>query len=204
MAWSGLELSHLPEGIVEAFRTLVAGWEIRQCTPDQMKQARMVTLAKPGKVQQGVLQVADTRPLTILSCWWRIYQSACIADPAFRTWVPNSIPHNICGRRGFAVAAIIGKVLEDFSEQGYVMSMDWSKCFDTLACAPSCSLMEDWGPARSMGTCVRVCLDQPRTLGSVEWRYAQCTAENNQQNPARRSAWTLHMYALDGLWLSST
>eukprot|EP00438_Fugacium_kawagutii_P025013 Skav230595 [mRNA] locus=scaffold3317:294848:297810:- [translate_table: standard] len=165
--WHGAEICHAPTDAIDTFRTLVGHWELLGCTPAQMKQARLVTLGKPGKARAGVLDVKDARPLSIYNVWWRLYQSARVADPNFQAWVTNSFPSNICGRSGFAVPRIIADLLGEFQEKGYVMSLGWSKCFDTMSCKPSCNLMTDWGLQECWANvCETVWMNQERW---VQW-----------------------------------
>ena len=46
--------------------------------------------------------------------------------------------------------------LEQFTELGYLLSLDYSKCFDTLAPNPTAQLMKAWGLPRGLAD---ICLD---------------------------------------------
>ena len=150
--WSGPELSHLPLEALSTFRRLAMRWESSGRVPDALHEARMVSLAKEGKAIDGVLDVQHTRPITILNAHWRLWASSWLQTEGFR----KCIPDNVRARRGFAIIGTAAGILEDFTEEGYALSLDWSKCFDCLAPAVTARLMNEWNLPSGLAS---VCAD---------------------------------------------
>ena len=72
--WSGDELRFMPEPAVKLLHQLMMLWERTGLLPEQLCEARQVTLVKPGKLEpNNRLHVKNTRPITVCSCFWRIY-----------------------------------------------------------------------------------------------------------------------------------
>ena len=68
------EIRNLPFQVSELLFELTKRWEREVLLPLQLKQARQVTLTKPGKIQtDGTLQVKHTRPISVCSIFWRVY-----------------------------------------------------------------------------------------------------------------------------------
>ncbi|CAE7948613.1 unnamed protein product [Symbiodinium sp. KB8] len=74
-----------------------------------------------------------TRPIPILNAHWRLWASSWLQTDGFRQWIDKHIPDNVRARKGFSIIGTATGILEDFSEEGYALSLDWSKCFDCLA-----------------------------------------------------------------------
>ena len=101
--WTGPELSHLP---LEALTNLL-------CVGRALERY--------------------TRPIPILNAHWRLWASSWLQTDGFRQWIDKHIPDNVRARKGFSIIGTATGILEDFSEEGYALSLDWSKCFDCLA-----------------------------------------------------------------------
>ena len=143
--WSGSELSHLPDAAIALFVKLAQRWEIAGRAPVQMRQARMATLPKPGKSENGSISVQHTRPITVLNTFWRIWNSSKLAHLSFQLWIRQHIPGEIAARRGSSIQGVAAQMIEDFAVHGYLLSLDWSKCFDTFSASCSAQLMRDFG-----------------------------------------------------------
>ena len=77
--------------------------------PAQFFESRMISLAKPGKVNAlNQISVKHLRPITVMSVWWRIWASAW-AKGCLREWMRQHVP------RHFAVAHAVstGDVVVD-------------------------------------------------------------------------------------------
>jgi len=55
------------------------------------------------------------------------------------------IPSEITARRGSSIQGVAFQITEDFANYGYLLSLDWSKCFDTFFAQCSAQLMRDFG-----------------------------------------------------------
>ena len=59
----------------------------------QFRETKMINLVKPSKVESNRrLHVANTRPISVMSAFWRIFASACNA----------SIPEQVGAKPGSA------------------------------------------------------------------------------------------------------
>ena len=86
--WSGSELSHVPDAAIALFVKLAQRWEIAGRAPVQMRQARMATLPKPGKSQNGSISVQHT--------------AFCRLDiEASRSWILSSSQSRTMGLSSF-------------------------------------------------------------------------------------------------------
>ena len=103
---------------------LALRWEQAGRTPSQMHEARTVSLPKPGKARGGVLEVQQTRPITVLNVHWRMWNSARLSSSAFQEWLQATLPTEITGRRGYDVQQVAAKVLEDLAHLGYTLSLE--------------------------------------------------------------------------------
>ena len=161
--WSGSELSHLPDAAIDLFVKLAQRWELVGRAPLQMRQARMATLPKPGKSENGSISVQSTRPITVLNTFWQIWNSSKIAHLSFQLWIRRHIPGEIAARRGSSISGVAAQIIEDFAVNGYLLSLDWSKCFDTFSAACSAQLMRDFGlPVGWSNVCQDVWVNQQR------------------------------------------
>ena len=143
--WKGNELRHLPLGAAKAFHAINQRWLRTGEVPKQMTQARMISLPKQGKAVDGILPVSQRRPITVFSVWWRIWCMSCLQTKGVTDLVQAKIPPNICARKGHSVQQVACHIIEQYCEQGYMLSLDWSKCFDTLAIGPTVNLMKTFG-----------------------------------------------------------
>ena len=143
--WEGNELRHLPLGVARAFHAITQRWLKAETVPKQMTQARMISLPKQGKAIHGILPVAQTRPITVFSVWWRIWCMSCLQTTGVQEVAQTKVPSNMCDRKCHSVQQVACHVMEQYCEQGYMLSLDWSKCFDTLAIGPSVKLMKEFG-----------------------------------------------------------
>ena len=161
--WTGSELSHLPDAAIALFVKLAQRWEVAGRAPAQMRQARMATLPKPGKSENGSISVQHTRPITVLNSFWRIWNSSKIAHLSFQLWIRQHIPAEITARRGCSIQGVASQIIEDFATHGYLLSLDWSKCFDTFSASCSARLMRDFGlPVGWSNVCQDVWVNQQR------------------------------------------
>ena len=161
--WSGSELSHLPDAAIALFVKLAQRWEIAGRAPVQMRQARMATPPKPEKSENGSISVQHNRPITVLNTFCRIWNSSKIVHLSFQLWIRQHIPGEIVARCGSSIQGVAAQIIEDFAVHGYLLSLDWSKCFDTFSASCSAQLMRDFGlPVGWSNVCQDVWVNQQR------------------------------------------
>ena len=77
--WRSAEVKHLPFDAVQVRWTLTQRWLRFGSVPRQLTESRMVNLAKEGKVSgDGSLDPAATRPISVLSVFWRAFAAALL------------------------------------------------------------------------------------------------------------------------------
>ena len=85
--WDGDEIRFLPKPAVKCFHEITLRWTTAGSLPKQLLQARQVTMPKPDKIEEGNrLHVSGTRPLTVMSVWWRAYASAWVHSEQMAEW----------------------------------------------------------------------------------------------------------------------
>ena len=130
--WTSREVAPLPFEVFKVFAILGKHWMLSGNVPAQFCESRMISLAKPGKVNSlNQISVTNLRPITVMSVWWRIWASA---------WAKGCLRASMCQRvpRHFAVAHAVstGEVIVDLLDKlmagGYIASLDYSKAYDLL------------------------------------------------------------------------
>ena len=170
--WTGPEIAHLPLEALMVFRQVALRWEACGKVPATLREAHMVSIPKDDKVLDGVLAVQHTRPITVLNAHWRLWASAWLQTDGFRQWIAKHIPDNVRARKGFSIIGTAAAVLEDFTEQGYALSLDWSKCFDCLSPGVTSKLMTSWNlPPGIAAVCADIWSHQKRW---VSWSDCTC------------------------------
>ena len=130
--WQGVELAWLPLEIWDCFALLSDRWLQCGSVPSQMCESRMVCLPKPGKIRaNNVVSVQDTRPITVLSCWWRIWSSTWTRS-VVRAWMRAHIPQEFAVAHAVSCGEVIVELLDQLSTRGYLMTLDFTKAFDCL------------------------------------------------------------------------
>ena len=196
--WAGHEICHLPAESLSVLRSLALRWQRCGRVPKPLRQAKMFSLAKPGKAKLGILDVEHTRPITVLNAFWRLWCSSWFRSSGFQRWVKDQIPPEVTARRGFDVLSVAAQTLEQFSQSGFLLSLDYSKCFDTLAPGPTVELMKAWGlPAGLADICLDVWSCQERW---VSW---QSCVHPDPLHPPRGSFWSLCDHVVDSMWHSA-
>ena len=109
----------------------------------------MVCLPKPGKIRaNNVVSVLDTRPITVLSCWWRIWSSTWTRS-VVRAWMRAHIPQEFAVAHAVSCGEVIVELLDQLSTRGYLMTLDFTKAFDCLdpLVTREVLLHLGWGPS---------------------------------------------------------
>ena len=136
-------------------------FEAEGVCPRQFSECRMVVLAKPNKVTQGCTAAADTRPISIFSCFYRTWLTC------MRKWLQTHMPSQVCIGQGSEAQPTAGLLLNSISEKGFGATLDYSKCYDSMDPRGTLALMQLAGlPATLCAFCRAVWTTQVR---HVEW-----------------------------------
>ena len=128
--WLGSELKHLPLPVFETFAQLADVWVSTGSVPAQFTEARMICI--PKTVTDRVCDTASTRPITVMSTWWRLWVSTLYHSDAFQAWMRSVLMPEIAAINGEDLYVTLLRVFEQLAEQGMVLALDFTKAFDAL------------------------------------------------------------------------
>ena len=126
----GSELKRLPLPVFETFAQLAAVWVSTGSVPAQFTEARMICI--PKKVADRVCDTANTRPITVMSTWWRLWVSTLYHSDAFQAWMRSVLMPEIAAINGEDLYVTLLRIFEQLAEQGMVLALDFTKAFDAL------------------------------------------------------------------------
>ncbi|CAJ1446551.1 unnamed protein product [Effrenium voratum] len=147
--WHSSELRHLPDGAFELFADLIRGWANEGRVPLQMQQSRMVCIPKPGRrVDNSSVGVGDVRPITITSCWWRLFAGTFYNSVQFKQWRRENLSEEIGAITGEDCYLTLAGIMHEFAERKHLLAMDFTKAFDTLDVEVSLQILRRmrWSP----------------------------------------------------------
>ena len=133
--WDGDELRFTPPAAVKCFHDLVLQWAEMGTLPPQLLQARQVTMPKPDKIEEGSrLHVSGTRPLTVMSVWWRAYASAWVHCKQMSEWTSANLDSRVCyGKGSESPEASVDRLQTQYAKHGGVLgTLDFSQAFDRI------------------------------------------------------------------------
>ncbi|CAE7233748.1 Pol [Symbiodinium natans] len=133
--WDGDELRYVPNQAIGCYHELVLRWTLAGQLPLQMLQARQATVPKPDKIEKGNrLPVGGTRPLTVMSVWWRAFASAWVHSPQMAAWTSANLDPRVCyGKGSDSPESAVDRLQSKFAGQGGVLcALDFSQAFDRL------------------------------------------------------------------------
>jgi len=131
--WFSQELKHLPFETWITFWDITARWEAAGTAPKILKAIRQINLPKPGKAVNNEIPISQLRPISIYSCFWRLYTSAWARSTVLRSWRQATLDTAIGGGAGQpGCEDLAADALDDFHEHGFSGSLDYSLCFDCV------------------------------------------------------------------------
>ena len=148
--WSGEDLNCFPIKVWEVFSMLVARWLQVAQLPEILLQCRTVFLVKPNKIQQGTINAADCRPITICSAWWRLLSSTWIHMDHVQSWMKEVLHTDVCYGPGCDAQVAAGRLLQEYTKQGFLASLDYEKCYDLLRPRASAAILQRAGFPQAM------------------------------------------------------
>ena len=132
-SWVGAELRWLPQCVFDVFALIGRRWVEAGAAPCQFTESRMVMLPKPGKLSDlNVVSVVDLRPITVLSCWWRLWVGSLLRTSDVARWISLNVPDEFAVGNCVSTEQCVVELLEKSCRQKYMLSLDFSKAFDRL------------------------------------------------------------------------
>ena len=147
--WSSDELKYLPREAIVIWHALSLEWMNRGQLPAQLRETRMTNLVKPSRVEDNRrLHAKHTRPISIMSTFWRIFASAQCHKA--RAWIVANLPDEIGAKpQGAGAEELVSELQDQFAiEGGYIASLDFSQCYDHLTATASTEFLRrvGWPP----------------------------------------------------------
>ena len=143
--WSAQEIKYLPLDVFNTVSTLFKMFAAAKEAPQQLRQSRMVCLPKGGKIQSYSVKTADTRPISAMSVWWRLWSSTICRGAPLRAWLRSTLSAQVGGISGDDIYVNIIEIFDSFHQHGFLLTMDYSKAFDCLDSSLSCRLLQAHG-----------------------------------------------------------
>ena len=134
LVWGALLAQTL--GLVQSFVGCLSAcltcllWVEAGAAPCQFTESRMVILPKPKNISD--LNVVDLRPITVLSCWWRLWVGSLLRTSDVARWISLNVPDEFAVGNCVSTEQCVVELLEKFCRQKYMLSLDFSKAFDRL------------------------------------------------------------------------
>ena len=149
-AWSAAEVKHLPPQAIDLFFRLTERWISSQTLPRALRFAKQrVNLPKDSKVlSDHTLNVESTRPISVLSIWWRIFASAVAKSPALRDWCQEALHDDVTCLAGTAGAEETAATIHEAWVQqgsGFLASLDWSQAYDRMDATATSAVLSRLG-----------------------------------------------------------
>ena len=148
-SWHSNELRHLPEKAIEIFHTLACRWGRAGHVPHALKQGRMTSLLKPGRIQKGEIDTSNLRPITVLSTWWRCSAGAWAHSLSMRRFATQS-PDFISAIHQHLGTEEAATILQDAlsNGKGILVTLDYKQAFDRMNAITSALFLEQIGLPR--------------------------------------------------------
>ena len=123
-----------PIEFFQSFAIFCQTCENSSLLPAAWRVSKQVHLNKAGKgvrVTDGSRDVASLRPLTIFSCFYRLWSSARLASPDARAWLDTWWPAEATGgRKGKEAIQALGPLIAKAASNEFLVSLDYTKAFD--------------------------------------------------------------------------
>ena len=120
-------------------------WEKHCRVPVALQHSRMVNL--PKKSNAGIVDIENIRPITILSCFWRVWAGAYVKSPFVQKWLA-SLPEEIVAGKGADAQLAASELSGEMRNYKFGASMDYAKAYDCMSAPATCALLEkgSWCP----------------------------------------------------------
>ena len=179
--WQGEEVASLPKCAGTTFNQLVQRWLKFGVVPNVLLEARQVQLPKPGKAnKKGQYKVEGLRPITVMSVWWRVVESAIGKLDGFKQ-LTSKLPEAFLGSSG--AEAVAAKALQQWCEQGFIACLDFSKAFDMMDPEIVTEVMRELGVPNEIVEVLKQVWVQHKRWICVNQHYSQVPLGETRAHP---------------------
>ena len=92
----------------------------------------------------GIVGIENIRPITILSCFWRVWAGAYVKSPFVQKWLA-SLPEEIVAGKGADAQLAASELFGEMHNYKFGASMDYAKAYDCMSAPATCALLEKGG-----------------------------------------------------------
>ena len=155
--WRPDEIKALPSCVLDTFWTLTNRWELCGKSPAALHEIRQINIPKMHKIgMDNCISCADLRPISIYSCWWRLYTGTWSKSRILRTWRQNFLAPEIAGGKDQPGAEdLAAQLCDQFNKKGFVGTMDYSQCFDHVCPSHTTMCMKHLGISHNLANVLK-------------------------------------------------
>ena len=115
--WMAAEVKHLPFSCFDTMSRLFRQFAEQGNVPEQFRQGRMVCIPKGNKVRDFAIQAEDTRPICVMSVFWRIWTSALCRSTHMKQWLKQSLLPEVGAISGEDIYENLIQIFDDFDKK---------------------------------------------------------------------------------------
>ena len=154
--WSGDEICSLPPGAFDLFASFCACCESSGRLPTEWQLAKQSHLPKACKgIRQadGARDVCGLRPLSVFSCWYRLWASARLRSSDANAWCQRRWPDQaIGGKKKKEIYNALAPLFDRATRGHYIISLDFSLAFDFCDPEIAVFIMKQFGLPHGLST----------------------------------------------------
>ena len=131
--WSGTELALFPFPMWQDLTSAFVWWERLECFPEPWQNVFQVHIPKTGELRPKdlALPASKLRPISLMSCFWRIYIQARFSGSDEQHWLDSHLHHSQHGgRKKHDSAVAFTLIAERYAMGDYVGTLDLTRAFD--------------------------------------------------------------------------
>ena len=131
--WSGTEVALFPFPMWQDLTRAFVWWERLESFPEPWQNVFQVHIEKSRKLRPEdlALPASKLRPISLMSCFWRIYIQARFSGGDEQHWLDNHLHHSQHGgRKKHDSAVAFTLIAERYAMGDYVGTLDLTRAFD--------------------------------------------------------------------------
>ncbi|OLQ01146.1 hypothetical protein AK812_SmicGene16129 [Symbiodinium microadriaticum] len=154
--WSGDEICSLPPGAFDLFARFCACCESSGRLPTAWQLAKQSHLPKACmgiRQADGARDVCGLRPLSVFSCWYRLWASARLRSRDANAWCQRWWPDQaIGGKKKKEIYNALAPLFDRATRGHYIISLDFSLAFDFCDPEIAVFIMKQFGLPHGLST----------------------------------------------------
>ena len=144
--WTAAEVKHLPFSCFDTMSRLFRQFAEQENVPGQFRQGRMVCIPKGDKGHDYAIRAEGTRPICVMSVFWRIWTSALCRSTHMKQWLKQSLLPEVGAISGEDIYENLIQIFDDFDKNGFILTMEkplirWTLDFPVSCCFVTVGLL---------------------------------------------------------------